>query len=605
MNISNSSSVKVAGRRLRFGAFEVDFDQRELRNRGIRVHLQRKPFQILELLLQRPGALVTRTELAQHLWPGLHVSFGPGLNTAINVLRQALGDSSPECRFIETRPGLGYRFLASVEEVPTIECDPSSDSTTDSIAILPFDNATGDPAVTALANRMAEDLIASLSTLEQVRVIAHTTALRYRMPENEPRTAGSELNVRTVLTGRIERDGQSLIVITEFLDVRTGRRLWGEQFESTPAGILDVEASISTAVVRRLSLPLSANASGPLKRRYTSKLEAYRDYRKGKYLQNKMTEADLGKSIAHFESAIQQDPSYALAYTGLAGTYTLSAFLGMLPSAAARSRAEEGALIALQIDNELAEAHVALAGVRQIFDQDYPAAEREYQRALQLSPGSVDVHRAYAAFLSAMGRPAEALKEIRNAQELDPLSLALNVEAARVHYMARKFEECIHQAWEALVLEAEFAPAQHMLGLAYEQVEMYEEAITELQNAQTCSGDDPAIVAALGHAYALAGRPDQAEDMLCKLDDFARRRYVSPYWWSIIRAGLGAKDLALDGLEKAVEGRDVWLVWLKVEPRFDPLRADLRFFRLLEKVAFHAEGRRPSLLAPKANQASG
>ncbi|MBV8864703.1 MAG: winged helix-turn-helix domain-containing protein [Acidobacteriaceae bacterium] len=469
----DSSSGKFAGRRLRFGAFEVDLDQRELRNRGIRVHLQRKPFQILELLLQRPGALVTRTELAQHLWPGLHVSFDPGLNTAINVLRQALGDSSAGCRFIETRPGLGYRFLASVEEIPAVNFGPAADSMAGS-------------------------------------VIVSTTSARYK------------------------------------------------------PGI-----------------------------------EAYRDYQRGRYLQNKLTETDLGKSIAHFESAIAQDPGYALAYVGLAEAYSLFAFLGMLSSAGARSRAEEATMIALRIDDELAEAHASLGNLRKIFDWDYTAAEREYRRALQLSPGSVDARRAYAAFLSAMGRPAEAIKEIRQAQEADPFSLAVNAEAVRIQHLARNFEQCIDQAWQTLVLEPQFAPAQHLLGLAYEQVEMYEEAMTELQNAQTCSGEDPAVIAALGHAHARAGRPEQAGDMLSKLDGLSQRRYVSPYWRSIVYAGLGAKDLALGGLEKAFENRDVWLVWLNVEPRFDPLRTDPRFNRLLEAAGFKVE------VAQSATRAAG
>ncbi len=513
----DSLSGKSGGRRLRFGTFEVDLDERELRNSGIRLHLQRKPFQILELLLQRPGALVTRTELAQHLWPGLHVSFGPGLNTAVNVLRQALGDSSTACRFIETRPGLGYRFIASVEEVHELERDPASDGRTDRTAILLSHNAPDDPAMTAVTDRMAENLI----------------------------------------------------------------------------------ASISTAVVKRLA-PSDSVVRGLHGKRYTSNVEAYQDYRKGKYLQSKMTEADLGKSIAHFESAIAQDPGYALAYAGLAGTYSLFAFLGMLPSPVARTRAEELAMIALQVDSELAEAHASLADIRTIFYRDFAAAETAYRRALQVSPVSVDVHRAYAAFLSAMGRPEEALKEIRNAQELDPLSLALNVESARAYYMARKFQECIHQAWQTLVLEAEFAPAQHMLGLAYEQVEMYDEAITELQNAQICAGDDPAITAALGHAYARAGRRDQAGGMLSKLDSLSQRRYVSLYWRSIVYAGLGAKDLALEAIEKAFEDRDVWLIWLKVEPRFDPLRADLRLSRLLEKAGFNAAIAPASTRAAKA-----
>ncbi len=252
----------------------------------------------------------------------------------------------------------------------------------------------------------------------------------------------------------------------------------------------DLIASISTVVVKRLA-PSDSVVRGLHGKRYTSNVEAYQDYRKGKYLQSKMTEADLGKSIAHFESAIAQDPGYALAYAGLAGTYSLFAFLGMLPSAAARSRAEELAMIALQVDSELAEAHAAIADIKSIFDRDFAAAGREYLRALQLSPGSVDVHRAYAAFLSAMGRPEEALKEIRNAQESDPLSLALNVEAARVYYMARQFQECIQQSWQTLVLEAEFAPAQHMLGLAYEQVEMYEDAIDRTSECPDLLGGRP------------------------------------------------------------------------------------------------------------------
>ncbi|HEX4166813.1 MAG TPA: winged helix-turn-helix domain-containing protein [Bryobacteraceae bacterium] len=588
-NPQDNPSGKGVSRKLRFGAFEVDLDQQELRNRGIRVHLQRKPFQILELLLRRRGALVTRTELAQHLWPGLHVNFGRGLNTAINVLRQTLGDSSAGCRFIETRSGLGYRFLASVEEVPETDGEPPSDRSTDSIAILPFDNATGDPAMSAVVNHMAEDLIASLSTLEHVRVIAHTSALRYRMPENEPRSAGRELDVRAVLTGRIERRDQSLLLTAELVDVKTGRHLWGEQYEFTPDGVLDVEISISSAVIKRLNLPSAASEVSPIKKRYTSKVEAYQDYRKGKYLQNKLTEADLGKSIAHFESAIAADPSYALAYTGLADTYILLAFLGVLSATAARSRAEELTRTALQIDDELAEAHASLASIRKVFDRDYLAAEMEYHRALQLSPGSVDAHRAYAAFLSAMERPAEALEEIRNAQGADPLSLALNVEAARILYMGRSFEQCIQQAWQTLVLEATFAPAQHLLGLAYEQVEMYEEAIIELQNAQTCSAYEPEVLGALGHAYGRAGKAEEATDILAKLDGLSTRRYVSPYWRAILYAGLGAKDLALDELKKAFEEQDVWLVWLKVEPRFDPLRADRRFVQLLEAGGFNAE----------------
>jgi DNA-binding winged helix-turn-helix (wHTH) protein len=463
----NSFSPPISdGRKLRFGVFEVDFRERELRKRGIRLHLQKKPFQVLELLLRRPGALVTRTELEKYLWPDLHVNFGHGLNTAINSLREVLGDSSSAGRFIETRPGLGYRFTASVEEVP--------------------DTGYGSPA----------------------------------------------------------------------------------------------------------------------KSRYKPKPEAEQCYRKGKYLQSKMTEASLAKSIPHFEAAIAHDSGYALAYTGVAETHTLFAVLGLVPCREAHRRAEELTALALSVDNELSEAHASLATIRMLFEWDYATAEREYSRALQLDCGSASGHRQYAALLAAVGRFAEASEEIRVAQELDPLSLGINLEFARNHYLERRFQECVDESWQLLILEPEFAPAQHILGLAYEQMAMYDDAITELHNAYTCSGGNPPATAALGHAYALAARRSEAQNMLQQLVTSSRQRYVSPYWQSIVYLGLGEQELALDSLEAACDHHDASLVWLNVEPRFDPIRSDPRFQNLLGRVGLKEAGTRASQLMAKARRAS-
>ncbi len=444
----------------------MDFRERELRKRGIRLHLQKKPFQVLELLLRKPGSLVTRTELEKHLWPDLHVNFGHGLNTAINSLREALGDSSSAGRFIETRPGLGYRFTAYVEEVV-------------------------------------------------------------------------------------------------------------ESPQATPA-----------------------------KLRYKPKAEAEQCYRKGKYLQNKFTETDLGKSIPHFEAAIAQDRQYALAYIGLAETNTLFAILGLLPSSEAKRRAGQPTSIALDVDNELAEAHASLATIRMLFDREYAAAEREYLRALQLDPRNPDSHRQYAVFLSAMGRFAEASEEIRVAQELDAMSLAINLESARVHYMQRRFQECIDESWQMLILEAEFAPAQQLLGSAYEQMGMYDDAITELQNAHACSGGNPCVLAALGHAYALAARHKDAQNVLEQLVALSRQRYVSPYWQSIVYLGRGEYELALDLLEAACDDREVSLVWLNVEPRFDPIRSDPRFQHLCGRVGLTGAAGRGSQAAKAQSSSS-
>ncbi len=430
-------------RKVRFGDFEVDFEQRELRHRGSRIKLQKKPFQILELLLQKPGAVVTRAQLARRLWPDSHVSFGPGLNTAMNSLREALSDSPVAGRFIETRSGFGYQFVASVQEVS--------------------DTQHGSP-----------------------------------------------------------------------------------------------------------------------------RSEAQQDYLKGKYLQNKLTEADLGKSIAHFEAAIAEDGRYALSHVGLAETYLLCASQGILPADEARRRAEASILIAFQIDDELAEAHASLASIRALFDWDYKNAEQGYTRALQWNPNYADGRRQYAAFLAAMGRGEEASCEIQRAKELEPLSLVAQVEGARISYMSRQFQECIQQAWLALTLETRFAPAQHLLGLAYEQIGMYDEAIIELENARACSEDNPAMIAALGHAYAGAGRCEEGWGIVRELDASAGGRKVSPYWKSIVYAGLGAEDLAFESIEEACRERDVNLLWLKAEPRFDPLRPAPRFRGLLETIGFQA-----------------
>lgn len=463
----NSSSSPVSDtRKLRFGVFEVDLRERELRKRGIRLHLQKKPFQVLELLLRKPGALVTRTELEKHLWPDLHVNFGHGLNTAINSLREALGDSSSTGRFIETRPGLGYRFTASVEEV------------------------------------------------------------------------------------------------------------------------------------------LETPHTSPVRPRYQPKPGAEQCYKKGKYLQNKLTEADLGKSILHFEAAIEQDRTYASAYIGLAETNTLFAVLGLLPPSEARRRADELTSVALDLDAELSEAHASVAAIRMLFDRDYATAEREYLRALQLDPANADAHRQYATFLAAMGRFAEASEALQVARELNALSLATNLESARNHYWQRQFQACVDECWQMLILEAEFAPAQHILGLAYEQMAMYDDAITELRNACTCSRGNPCVMAALGHAYANAGRNTEAQEMLDQLAALSRQRYVSPFWRSVVHLGLNEYHTALDLLITACANREVSLLWLNVEPRFDPIRSDPRFQDLLNSLGLRRTGAHHSQNLAQAGQSS-
>jgi len=575
---------------LRFGVFEVDLKERELRKGGLRIKLQQKPFQILELLLEKRGELVTRKEVAERLWPGVHVTFDRSMNTAVNGLRRALSDSPRNPRFLETRSGLGYRFIAPVDRVARTPAQDSG-SPIDSIAVLPFANVTGDPAIDYLADGIAERIIMTLSTVGRLRIVARSTAFRYRGCDLDAAAIGKDLNVRAVLTGRVAQRDSTLSIFTELMDVNTGWRLWGEQYDAPAAGFIAIEKEIARSIAAKLRLRLNGRQESRLATPDTHNFEAYLDYLKGRYFHSKMTEESLRMSVAYFEAALAEDPNYALAYTGLADTYGLFAFLDIMPASEALPRAKELAEAALRIDGGLAEAHASLAGVKKLYEWDWEGAEGEYLRALELSPNHAQVHHEYAALLSSLGRSDEAMREIHRAHELDPLSLVINNEIAWHLHMARDFEGALRQAWKTLALEPRFAPAQHTLGMANEQMGNLEEAVVEFQNACACSGNHPAALAALGHAHAAAGQTSEALKALHELEETSQQRHVSPYWLSLVHTALGNRRAALEWLERGVEERDVWMIWLKVEPRFDPLRSDLRFHEVLRRI-----GLQPAIL---------
>ena len=576
-------SNSAAPRRLRFGVFELDLHDRELRKRGIRLRLQYKPFQILERLLLKPGELVTRMELAQHLWPNLNVVFDRSLNTAVNALRRALNDPSRNPRFIETRPGIGYRFIAPVEVVSDSSPMPAGLRVYDSIAVLPFENTTGDAVADHLAGGVAEGIIGALSASKGLRVLARSACARFRGPDLDPLEAGSQLGTRAVLTGRMAGRAGALAISVELVDVETGQRLWGREYSRAPAEIVAIEKDIAEEVARTLGYEPYGD-SHDRTASHSSDFNAYLDYLKGRYFYDKMTEDALRKSVAYFEAALAADSNYALAHAGLADAYGLFALLGILPPKDAYARVKEFSASALRIDGRLAEAHVSLAGAKKSLDWDWPGAEREYQRALELDPHSARAHHLYAVFLAAMEKHEEAAREIRRAQELDPLSLVVNMQAAWILYIARDYQAALEQSWKTLAMEPRFAPAQNTLGLAYEQMGATDEAIVEFRNARACSDDHPASVAALGHAYATAQLREGAQEGLLELQRMAESRYVSPYWLAILHTGLGEHDRAFESLERACEDRDGWLIWLKTEPRFDPLRSDARFARLLGRL---------------------
>ncbi len=542
--------------------------------------------QVLIKLLERPGELIMREDLQNELWPAdTFVNFEQSLNAAVKRLRQALGDAPANPRFIETLARRGYRFIA-----PVSSASANSDGAAlppraiESLAVLPFGNTDSDPEAEYLADGITESIINHVSGLSGVRVMARSTVFRYKDKTFDPRALGRKLNVDAVLLGRVQQRGDALLVGAELVDVQNGWQLWGEQYNRKLVDIFPVEEEISGEISEKLRLRLSGEDRSRLAKRYTQSTEAYQDYLKGRYHLNRLTEDSLKKGIEYFERAIQRDRSYALAYTGLADAFGLLGFMGLAPASEVMPKAKEAARRAIQIDDGLPEAHASLAGIFKNYDWDWAAAEHEFKKALALNPRYANGHRMYAAYLAAVGRSEESLRESRLALELDPLSLPIRLEVAYNRYMAHDYERALDEALRTLELEPQFAPAQSILGQIYEQQGRYDEAIAASESARDLADGHPATLASLVHIHAGAGRTQEASELLGKLADISRLQHVSPYWLALAYEGVGETCAALDNLEKAYEQHDVILVWLGTEPRFDKLRSEPRFAELLRRI---------------------
>ena len=590
----------------RFGAFEINLHSGELRKHGLKIRLQEQPFQVLGMLLARAGELVTRDDLRKKLWPAdTFVDFDHGLNKAINKIRDALGDSAESPRFIETVARRGYRFLAPVEKPPELVLGSlEAKKAINSLAVLPFENRGGDASTEYLSDGVTESIINTLSRLPEIRVIARNTVFRYKGKDSEPAAVGRELGVQAVLTGRVVHKADSLMIGAELVDVENGWQLWGEQYSRKPTDLAAVQEEISREISEKLRLHLSGEDRKRLAIRSTRNAEAYQDYLKGLYHYHRLIEDDLRKSIEYFEQAIRKDPSFALAYTGLANSLSLLAFFSLAAPKEVLPKAKEAARRAVELDDELAEAHASLASLTSYYEWDWPVAEREYQRALQLNPNLASCYAGYANFLLALERTPDAMVQLERAKALDPLSLAFGVQMAWNLYMAREYGSAIAIASKLLETESGFAPAHHALGLASEQAGRHEEAVHAFEKARYGSGGSPASLASLGHALATAGRRKEASAILEEIRGLAKKSYVSPYAFAVMHEALGQNDLAFEALENAFKERDVWLIWLKRDPRLDGLRKDARFDGLVRRVGFPAEGRQASLETSRGARAA-
>lgn len=456
-----------------------------------------------------------------------------------------------------------------------------------SIAVMPFVNESNDPNTEYFSDGITETIINSLSQLPHKKVLARTTVFRYKGQRADPQKIGNELGVDALLTGRVTQQGDILTIQADLVRVSDGSQLWGGRFNKKLADIFAVQNEIANEISETLRLKLNSDEQNRVTKHSTDNVEAYQLYLRGRFESNKVTPEGMLKGVQYFNQAIAADPTYALAYAGLAKLYGLQTHIWVLPKEG-YAKAKWAAEKAVQLDNTLPEAHEALGAVKLYYDWDFPAAEKEFKRAIELNPNSSDAHSTYSGYFKALRRHPEEIAEAKRGQELDPLSAFSNMELGEAFYEARRYDEAIEQIRRTLELDPHFFIAYHVRARAYEQKKMYAEAIADCQEWARIFHDDPIALASLAHVYATMGKRREAEDILNKLVEISKQRYFSPYWIAVVYAGLGDNDKAFQYFEQAFEDRYFIMIWINSDPRLDNLRSDPRFAELVRRIGLSA-----------------
>ena len=463
---------------------------------------------------------------------------------------------------------------------------PNNKAAINSVAVLPFVNASGNADVEYLSDGMTDSLINSLSQLPNLSVKARSSVFRYKGKEVDPKQVASELSVQAILNGRVVQRGDDLTLYLALVDARNGDQLWGEQYDRKVTQLVALQSEIARDVSQKLRARLSVADERKLAKNYTAKPEAYQLYLKGRYHLLKLVLPEIQKGVSYFQQAIDIDPSYALAYAGLADAYRALPLSADLPPTEFFPKGKAAAQRAIQLDDTLAEAHTVLGFAIFFYDWDFNEAENQYKRALELNPNSADSHQAYSALLSAIGRHAEALVEIKRAKELDPLDLRTNAFEGLDLINAGRTDEGLAQLQKTFELNPDFWIAHLSAASAYIEKGMFAEAVAEARKARELSGVSSQPIAYGGYALAKAGKQAEARAVLEELLKLSTERYVPPYNIALVYHGLGENDKALEWLERGYGLRDARMVFLKIEPKWNDLRADPRFQDLLRRIGF-------------------
>lgn len=575
----------------RFDDVRVDLQTYRVFKAGRAVQLEPKAFEVLVFLIEHRGRVIDKSELLDAAWKESFVTQN-AMTRVIAQLRRALGDKPQDARYIKTVQTRGYLFIPEVRSDDTMAeaiierlPPPAHADRIQSLAVLPLENFSGDPAQDYLTDSLTDELITELAKIGSLRVISRTSVMQYKGARKSLPQIARELNVDVVIEGSALRAGERVRITAQLIHGATDSHLWAESYERPLGDLLALQNEVARTIARAIKVKLTPQDQARLTTARPVNPEAYDDYLKGIYYfhqgRDRMpaTREVLEKSLTYFERAIRKDLDYALAHAGLASAYRWLASYG---NPVLYLKAKREALAALVLDDTIAEAHAALGWVQFKYDWDWRGAEQSYRRAVELNPNTT-YHQGYALLLAALGRHDEAIAHVRLAELSDPLNLTVKAVTGLVYFYARQFDRAIEQLRKIKEMDSSIVPVRWALGWCYEQRGDLAAAIRELEEAAALSGN---LFGAgfLGHAYAVSGNLDQARRVLAQLMDTSKRKYVSPSYIAIIHMALDEIDQALAWLERACGQRDEFVIYLNVDPRFDRLRVDARFQTLLQQI---------------------
>lgn len=633
---------------VRFGGFTVNPRARTVHKHGVRLKLHGQPFEILLLLLERPGEVVTREELQAKLWPAdTFVDFEHSVNTAVKKLRRTLGDSADKQRFIETVPRIGYRFIPPVDvaapplnaviSAPQITARDSGGTNISShrtrrtwafrfppilagisivlvflvgayllrsrspnrlqpptshvmLAVLPFENLTGDASQDYFSDGLTEEMIAQLGELNPQRlgVIGRASVMQYRHSQKPLQQIARDLGIQYVLEGSVRRDSEKVRITAQLIQVSDQKTVWSRQYDRELTTLLALQQEIAQEIADEIQLALGDGQKRIAPARGTAappaSYDAYDLYLKGRYFLNKRNTQGFQQAIDYFQQAIAKDPGYALAYAGLADSYALTSSYNLDPDENLIPKARAAALQALHIDGNLAEAHTSLALIAENDDWDWQTAEKEFRRAIELNPNYPTAHQWYAEYLAWQGRFDEALAESERARQLDPLSLIISADRGAILYYSRQYDRAIEQLGTVLDMDSNSVRAHVILVLAYVQKGQFAQALADTEKFRR-TDDSPGLWAVESYVYGRAGQQVQSRRALAKFEQLNRHGHVDPAAMHVLAyAGMGDKEKLFIALQQASQERSNSLTALKVDPMYDPFRNDPRFQALLRRV---------------------